>query len=316
MAKRSSGIGMTINSAITGFFRRSLDRGTDLKCKLCDSKNIVKYGQYQGLQRYFCKDCGRKFADNDALPHMKTPSFQVAAALNMFYERRSICAIRRHIEQQYRNYPSTSTIYRWIIRFTKVAIEKTKAYKPKVGDVWIAAETSLKIRGEKWWIWHIIDSRTRFLLASCMSQSRTMQNFQALMGQATEKAGKFPRRVITNTLEMYLNNIELMLKEGMEGCQHIGFIIKPSKAMTKKVDKPPMRGIKLVQKVKKEKNSRLLLNGCLVHYNFFKPHKDLHYRTPAEKAGIGSSLSGWLSIVEGDSFPKHGQNLVEARAQG
>ncbi|GAI43962.1 unnamed protein product [marine sediment metagenome] len=121
-----------------------------------------------------------------------------------------------------------------------------------------------------------------------MSQSRTMQNFQALMGQATEKAGKFPRRVITNTLEMYLNNIELMLKEDMEGCQHIGFIIKPSKAMTKKVDKPPMRGIKLVQKVKKEKNSRLLLNGCLVHYNFFKPHKDLHYRTPAEKASYST----------------------------
>jgi len=308
---------MTINCAISGFFRHSPDRQRHVfKCKFCDSKNIVKYGQYQGLQRYFCKDCERKFADNDALPHMKTPSFQVASVLDMFYERKSICAIRGYIEQQYGNYPSISSIYRWIVRFTEMAIEETEAYRPKVGDVWIAAETSLKINGEKWWIWDIIDSETRFLLASHMSRLRTMQNAQALVAQATEKAGKFPRIVITNTLQAYLNNVELVPKNDIKSSQYMRFIIKPSKDMTEEVNKPLKRRIKVIQKTKKEKRSRLALNGCSVHYNFFKPHKDLNYRTPAEKAGVGLSFDGWLSIVKEDSFPRHGQNHVEVRTQG
>ena len=237
---------------------------------------------------------------------MKTPSFQVALALNMFYERKSICAIRGYIEQQYRNYPSISSIYRWIVHFTKMAIEKTEAYSPKVGDVWVVAETALKINGEKWWVWDIIDSKTRFSLASHMSRSCSMQNAQAIMGQATKKAGKFPRRVITNTLGTYLKNIELMLKKDIKSSQNTRFIVKSSKAMTEKVNKPLKYGIEVIQKTKKEKSATLLLNGYLVYYNFFKPHKDLNYRTPAEKAGIGLSCNSWLSIVEEGSFPKHG----------
>ena len=36
---------------------------TPEKCKLCGSRRIVRYGHYQGVQRWWCKDCERKFAD-------------------------------------------------------------------------------------------------------------------------------------------------------------------------------------------------------------------------------------------------------------
>ena len=32
----------------------------DIQCKYCNSPNIVKYGTYEGIQRYWCKDCKRK----------------------------------------------------------------------------------------------------------------------------------------------------------------------------------------------------------------------------------------------------------------
>jgi len=282
---------MVINSTIGDFFKRSLAKSELVRCKFCGSRNTVKYGQYQGIQRYLCKNCKRKFADNDASPHMKTPAFQVASALNLFYERKSICAIRRYIEQQYKNYPSTSTIYRWIIRFTKIAIKKTEACRPAIGRVWIATETSLKINGERWWIWDIIDSRTRFLLASHILQRRTVQSAQALMAQATEKAGKLPRRVITNTLKTYLSNT-----------QHAGLIIRSNKGITGKVSNPLKYRIGIMQRVKKVKASKLLLDGYLVHYNFIKPQEDLDYRTPAEKARVGLPFNSWLSMALEDSF--------------
>jgi transposase-like protein len=55
------------------------------KCKNCGSKNIVRFGHYRGVQRWWCKDCKRKFIHNDALPKMKTPVIQVASALSSFY---------------------------------------------------------------------------------------------------------------------------------------------------------------------------------------------------------------------------------------
>lgn len=33
-------------------------------CKYCGSPNVVKFGTFEGVQRYWCKNCERKFADN------------------------------------------------------------------------------------------------------------------------------------------------------------------------------------------------------------------------------------------------------------
>ena len=34
-----------------------------MNCKYCNSANVVKFGTFEGVQRYWCKDCKRKFAN-------------------------------------------------------------------------------------------------------------------------------------------------------------------------------------------------------------------------------------------------------------
>jgi len=80
-------------------------------CKHCGSVGVVKFGSYKGVQRYWCKVCKRKFKADDTLFHMKTPANQVSSALNTYYEGMSTKAIRRHLQQEYDNSPSTATIY-------------------------------------------------------------------------------------------------------------------------------------------------------------------------------------------------------------
>ena len=134
---------------------------TDFACKHCDSNNLVRYGTVHGMQYWWCKDCKHKFADNDALPDMKTPKEQIAAALSMYYRGMSIDDIRQHLDQQYNNYPSDSTVYEWLNRFSNEAHEKTEDLIPKVGDVWLADETMLDIGGQKVWFWDLIDVKTK-----------------------------------------------------------------------------------------------------------------------------------------------------------
>ncbi len=205
---------------------RVVDKERGLSCKYCGSRNLVKYGQCQGVQRYFCKDCKRKFADNKALPHMSTSSIQVASALSMYYGGMSLNSIRRHLEQQYRNYPSDSTVYRWVVRFTKIAVEEAKKYKPEVGDVWVADETVLRIGGKKIdrlkkgvWFWDILDTKTRFLLASHISQSRTLDDAETLMDKAWQRAGKSPRIILTDKLGAYLDGVSIVF--GRKTTKHI-----------------------------------------------------------------------------------------------
>jgi len=47
-------------------------------CKYCQSDKIRKFGTHKGIQRYWCKECERKFVNNGAIPKMKTSSKQIA----------------------------------------------------------------------------------------------------------------------------------------------------------------------------------------------------------------------------------------------
>ena len=57
-----------------------------ITCKWCGSLDIMKHGIRSGIQEYICQKCGRKFVAKDA-PYMKqTPSEQIGASLNMYYD--------------------------------------------------------------------------------------------------------------------------------------------------------------------------------------------------------------------------------------
>lgn len=112
-------------------------------CKNCGSNAVYKFGTYKGTQLYMCKSCKRKFADNKALPRMRTPTDQISDALNMHYEGMSLNAIKRNLKQQNNYDVSDVAIYKWIGRFTDDAIKATRDLHPKVGDVWVADETVL-----------------------------------------------------------------------------------------------------------------------------------------------------------------------------
>ena len=61
-----------------------------IKCKFCGSTDVMKYGIRNGEQNYICKKCGRKFIAKDAPMGMRTPTEQIGASLNMYYDGLSV----------------------------------------------------------------------------------------------------------------------------------------------------------------------------------------------------------------------------------
>ncbi len=284
-----------------------------MKCKYCGSVNLVKYGTYQGVQKYLCKNCGHTFSNNAAIPYMHIPLFCVGAALSAYYRGMSFEKIRRHLEQQYGVCPSKSTLYYWLVRFTKKAVEEAKKYKPEVGDVWIADETVLRVAGKRidrlkkgMWFWDVIDTKTRFLLASHISQSRSIDDAEALMDKAWRRAGKAPRIILTDKLTAYLDGVSIVF--GRKTTKHIrskGFTVQPNTNLIERFQGSLKDRTKVMRGLKSVKTARLLLDGWLVHYNFFRPHEALKGKTPAEKAGIKFLYKNWLDVVRQGSYLTH-----------
>lgn len=291
-----------LETVLWGWFKtvmRTLKKNGLVKCKYCGFGDVVKFGTYKGVQRWWCKVCKRKFVDTDALYKMKTPIRQIASALSGYYGGMSLNAIKRHLEQQYETGFTDAGIYNWLIRFTKDAIKEARKHTPSVGDVWVADETVIKIGGQNVWFWDIIDAKTRFLLASHLSTARTTKDALTLMKLAEKRAGRIPELILTDKLKAYLDATELAWGADAKHVPSKGFVKPMNTNLIERFHGTLKDRTKVMRGLKKLKTARLLLDGWLVHYNFFRPHEALGDRTPAEKAGIKTLIKNWADVVRG-----------------
>jgi len=49
---------------------------------------------------------------------------------------------------------------------------------------------------------------------------------------------------------------------------------------------------------RKPETARLIMEGWLIHYNYFRPQESLGNRTPAEAAGIKFPYGEWLDVLK------------------
>ncbi len=235
--------------------------------------------------------------DSDAVPGMKTPANQVAAAISMYYEGMSLNAIRRQLQQEYDYYPSDSTIYDWIVRYTREAVQKTKDCKPSVGDIWIVDGTELNIEGKTIWFGDIMDGRTRFFLASHMSSNLIIGDVETLIKKASDRADKTPKVVVSDKLSAYLKSIEpdFRIETKHSARQKTGITAKQSSY--KQFYGSQKARNKVMRSLKKLESAQLLLDGWLAHYNFFRPNEAIKQLTPAEYAKTSCPFKRWLDII-------------------
>jgi putative transposase len=268
------------------------------RCKYCQSERIRKYGTYKGIQRFYCNECKRKFVATDTIPKMQYSTSKVADALNMYYEGMSLNEIRRNFIQQHNDYPSDVSVLNWVNRFTKLAVIEADKYKPDVGRVWVADETVLDIDGKNVWFWDIIDTKTRYLIASHMSFTRTIKDAESLMKQAYNRTGKIPRVIYTDKLRAYLEGIERTFGAETHHAQGSPFDVESNTNFIERFHGTLKERTKVMRGLHTVESARLFLDGWLVHYNYFRPHMSLNDHTPAQVAGIQFPFRNWKEITE------------------
>ncbi len=248
---------------------------------------------------------------SDALPRGRVSASFIASALQEYYSGMSLHAIEENIENLTDDDISHVAVNKWINKYTDKAIKATKDLKPNVGDVWVADETYLHTdqrekdpKGVKFW--DIIDTKTRFILATQVTTSRSTADAKRLMEAAAKRAGKNPRVVVTDGLRAYIDGIEQAF--GGDTLHKVGSPCKfqataRNTALIERFHNTFKDRTKVTRDLRNLKTLDRFGEGWLVYYNFFRPHTAIGGIPPAQKAGLVYDWHSWADVVEYEKEP-------------
>jgi transposase-like protein len=143
----------------------------------------------------------------------------------------------------------------------------------------------------------VIDEKTRFLLASHISRTRTIKDAELLFTQANGRSLVVPKHIVTDKLGAYLDGIERVFgsdtihvqSQGMASSTHNNYIERFHGTLKQRT--------KVMRRLKSPTTAKIVLDGWLIHYNYFRPHEGLRGLTPAEAAGIRFPYKSWQDII-------------------
>ena len=237
---------------------------------------------------------------------MKTPAKLIASALGMYYGGMPLDAIQQQFRQDHDLDMSESTYWNWVKRFTKEAIRQCKDFKPDVGDTWVADETYMKLGDKAIYFWDVIDTKTNYLLASHVSFSRGAREARILMRLAAQRAGKTPKIIITDKLGSYIVAIEDEFGADTKHIQGSPFKTVFSGESTAEIErfhKTLEQRTKVFEKFKDIASIKLLTNGWLINYNFFKQNEGCGNIPPAQAASKVVPVKDWNDVVIPEGAP-------------
>lgn len=196
------------------------------------------------------------------------------------------------------------TVYNWIKRYTGLMDKYLDKITPQVGDVWRADEIFIKIRGNRKYLFAMMDDETRFLIAQEVAETKNNHDAKNLFRMAKEIAERKPSKLITDGLPAYR---EAYLKEfyalDYPRVIHEAYITLKGDRNNNKMERlngeirdreKVMRGLKI--------NDSPILKGYQLFHNYIRPHMSLDGKTPSEEAGIKvEGENKWITLIQNAS---------------
>jgi len=233
---------------------------------------------------------------------MKFKANIIVASLDLYFKGLSLRKICDHLKQQYGVKVTHPTILSWIRKYVKTVKSYTDKLKINPSN-FNADETGMPFRKHTYWVWDIIDRKSRFLVALRLTRFRTTSRNNIFKESLKFVKGQ-PKIVFTDGYmgykKMVKKNYPDAIHERGKGIQDNGKLNMIEKFHdTLKERTKVMRGFKSV------KTGQTILDGWKIYYNFVRPNIHLYDKTPAEVAGLVKLKENkWLDLIQRSSKVK------------
>jgi len=286
-----------------------------LVCKFCASENIVKRGyrstQKGKVQRFFCKDCGKKFIVDEGFEKMKSTPQIVTIALDLYFKGISMRSIVDHLKQFYDVEVSHVAVYKWIKKYVSMMKKYVDQLVPKVSGIWHSDEMALNIRNldnheNLRWAWNVIDNESRYWLATRITAKREIADARQVLAQASSISQTRPMAIVTDGLRSYedaINKEFYTMKTPRT--QHVripNIRDRSNNNMVERLHGTIRQRNKSMRGLDDEETAQTLMDGMRLYYNFLRPHSALNGKTPAEACGIKvEGKNKWMTLIQNAS---------------
>ncbi|MEN9626424.1 MAG: hypothetical protein RL557_752 [archaeon] len=292
-------------------------------CPHCKKSDIVKRGTFQTKahgkqQRYFCKNCNKKFIPHTAFYRMRNTPQKITLCLDLFYRGISTRKVQEHLQTFYPHNSDHSTILRWIWRYAKLISTFTNKLKLNVGKEVQVDEVEYKRRlfhtkggkgAEKNWFIDSIDPKTKFMLGSEYAKSRDSANIKTVVNRIKERTDKQIEMVTTDGLNAYDSVVKSVFgynnKLGRYNVYHKKVIVSESDSVFNYPIERLHNNIRHRTKTFRGfhgsiQSANLILKGYETYYNFITKHQTINC-CPYELACPDLKLTSknkWLELIE------------------
>jgi transposase-like protein len=282
---------------------------SQLACRNCNSERIVKKAirrnkQYS-IQRYLCKDCGKRFSFNIGFEKMRAPADAITSAMQLYFSGESFRNVMRFLELR-GVHVSHVSVYKWIKKYVTLMqsyVEKIKL--PTLGNAWRTDELYVKFRGNMKYMYAIMDDETRFWIAQQVSGTKYTADVRPLFRKAKEVTGKRPNVLISdgapNFNQAFKDEFFTRRNPRSRHIRHIRLHGDHNNNKMERLNGEVRDREKVMRGLKTTDTS--VLSGYQIYHNFVRPHEGIGNVTPAEKCGVKvEGDNKWKTLIENASI--------------
>ncbi len=281
-----------------------------LKCNLCDSIVLIKYGTHllkSGIrkQKYHCCQCGYTFVFHiDGFEYMMYDPSIVMQGLNLVFSGLSYRKAARHIFITYGKKVNHATLIFWVRKHTKNMLYFTDQLRPLVSDILHADELDLKVKdcvgiekGKYMYMWNVYDDDTKFWLSTHISQPKTMEEARIVFRKAKALMNSYPKKIITDGYPGYPSAIDcefprkdILSPPTTKHVVYVDFKHAINNNCIERLHNEIREKTRTMRGAGNADSAKIFAEAIRIFHNFLREHSSLQNRTPAEAAGIDLKL--------------------------
>ena len=274
-------------------------------CKFCNSDNITLKGKNKGKQQYKCKDCKRRFVINLGFERLKATPERVTASMNLYFNGESL----RHVADSMKLFGvdvTHKTIENWIKKYVTLMEKYLESITPDLSEKWRTDEIYLKIKGDRKYLYALMDDETRYWIAKQVSDNKYTDDVKPMFREAEKIAKKKPSLLISdgaaNFHEAWKDEWKAknFLHKDTEHIRHIHMKNDYNNNKMERLNGTIRDREKVMRSLKRDDSS--IIAGMQIHHNFIRGHMGINGMTPAEASGI--KIEGdnkWITLIQNAS---------------
>jgi len=270
-------------------------------CPFCNSTDIQKDGTRKTImgkkQRWLCNSCSKRFV-NEPVSKIKGNEDTIITAIDLYMKGVSFRGIADTIKQLFGLKVTHVTVMNWVTNYMAQINDYVNSLKADVGDRWHADEQFIKVKGKQEYVWNVLDSDTRFLLASNESPKRYYDSARQTFQQAKSIAKEPAKTIVTDGAFSYEKAVNKEFMTYSNPKPHEKYVsLKQHTGNNNRIERfhnsfrqrdKVMRGFK--------GNQKQYAENFKTYYNFVRTHQGLNM-TPAQKAGINQKAE-WKGLLQ------------------